>query len=486
VYTITLLPEGRKISAQPGENLLECLRVAGVPVDAPCGGHGKCGKCTVMVNGEKRLACQYTVNEDLTVQPEKTGRQQILTAHTVASGMSDGADPFVLAYDIGTTTVVCYLLSGETGALLSRASALNPQIPYGADVISRLQYVKDSDAAPLRDGIREVMGQLAEQCVREKGIALSEVTLACVVGNCAMHHLFLDLETAPLTHIPYMPSEKAPIETLCDGILPLAPGTKLRVLPNIAGFVGADTVACMVSTRLDQVEELTLLIDIGTNGEMVLASPNRRIACSTAAGPAFEGARISCGMRGTDGAVDHVFVTDAGISCHTIGDTTAVGLCGSGLLDLVAVLLDEEIIIPSGKMLDKSYTIPGTEVTLTQKDVREVQLAKAAIRSGIELMTEAMGTEVSQIQKVYLAGAFGNYLDPKSACRIGMIPPVLQDRIIPVGNAAGAGAVSCALSAEEFAYAARLAEETDFLELASLPNFQDCYMESLLFEEELL
>ena len=251
----------------------------------------------------------------------------------------------------------------------------------------------------------------------------------------------------------------------------------------IAGFVGGDTVGCMVSTRFDQLEELTLMIDIGTNGEMVLGNKNRRIACSTAAGPAFEGAKISCGMRGAEGAVDHVEVKDGKIEYHVIGDGEAIGLCGSGLLDLVASLLETEILDESGYLEDDEYVL-CEKVTLTQKDVREVQLAKAAIRAGIELLAQQMGVQVSDIQKVYLAGAFGNYLNPASACRIGMIPPILLDRIEGIGNAAGEGSKLCALSRNEYEYSQNLARGTEFLELASLPQFQDCYVDALEFSED--
>jgi len=243
-------------------------------------------------------------------------------------------------------------------------------------------------------------------------------------------------------------------------------------------------VGCMASTRFDRLEELTLMIDIGTNGEMVLGDKNRRIACSTAAGPAFEGAKISCGMRGADGAVDHVTCADGQIRYHVLGEGHGIGLCGSGLLDLVAVLLDQEIIDESGYLEGKEYHLEGTDVVLTQKDVREVQLAKAAIRAGIELLAEKLGVEIEHVRKVYLAGAFGNYLDPASACRIGMIPPVLLDRIQPIGNAAGEGSKLSALSTAEFDYAKTLASGTEFLELASLPNFNDCYVDALEFAEE--
>ena len=279
-----------------------------------------------------------------------------------------------------------------------------------------------------------------------------------------------------------MPSVSHALELPAD-FLPVAETATLRVLPNIAGFVGADTVGCLVATRFDELEELTLMIDIGTNGEMVLGNRAGFLACSTAAGPAFEGAKISCGMRGAAGAVDHVYLENNEVTCSVIGGGKAVGLCGSGLLDLVAALLELEEISESGRMAD-TFTLPGTEVSLTQQDVREVQLAKAAIRAGIELMCQKRGAQPSDIRRVYLAGAFGNYMDPASACAIGLIPPVLEDRIQPIGNAAGEGAKLCALSREAFAYSKRLAEKAEFLELASMADFNDCYVDCLMFEEE--
>ena len=218
---------------------------------------------------------------------------------------------------------------------------------------------------------------------------------------------------------------------------------------------------------------------------MVLGNKHRRIACSTAAGPAFEGAKIECGMRGAPGAVDHVTVEDGKLRFHVIGEGEAVGLCGSGLLDLIAALLETEEISESGRMESgATYQLEGTKVYLTQKDVREVQLAKAAIRAGIELMCKRMGVKAADIRQVLLAGAFGNYLDPNSACAIGMIPPVLRERIVPIGNAAGEGAKMAVLNVEEYEYSKRLAQGTEFLELASMPEFNDCYVDCLCFEEE--
>ena len=348
-------------------------------------------------------------------------------------------------------------------------------------MISRIQYTMETGGQALSGCVREALHHLTHQACRIAGIRPENVTAAAIVGNTAMHHLLLEIDPSPLVTPPYMPNVYEALELDSEKILPIQ--GKIRVLPNIAGFVGGDTVGCLVSSRFDRKKELSLLIDIGTNGEMVLGNENRWIACSTAAGPAFEGAKISCGMRGAEGAVDHVWLEGERVCYHVIGDGAPQGLCGSGLLDLVAVLLDLEIIDESGCLDEKSYTL-CENVTLTQKDVREVQLAKAAIRAGVELLAQRMGVETGDIQNVYLAGAFGNYLNPASACRIGMIPPVLLERIVPIGNAAGEGAKLCALSREEFKYSQRLAKQAEFLELASLPDFQDCYVDALEFAEE--
>lgn len=474
----------RWIEVQEGAVLLEVLRSWGYQPDAPCGGKGTCGKCRVLVDGEERLACQVIIHRDMTVTLPEQESAQILTSGRRVLTQPDGTDRYVIAFDLGTTTVVAYLMDGETGGLLSKVSCMNPQAQYGADVISRIQYAMQTDASALSGCIRHALADLTRQAALQAGIAPDEITTASIVGNTAMHHLLLEIDPKPLTVPPYMPGVCDALTLPPEGLLPIAPNGAVRILPNIAGFVGADTVGCLLSCRMDALQPLTLMIDIGTNGEMVLGNQSRRIACSTAAGPAFEGAKIECGMRGAPGAIDHVYLENGEITCHVIGDGQPIGLCGSGLLDLVRCLLETHRITESGRMECGSFAIENSKVYLSQKDVREVQLAKAAIRAGIELMCKSFGVAVSDIQQVLLAGAFGNYLDPRSACAIGMIPPVLMDRIVPIGNAAGEGACLAALSSKEFAYSKMLAKQTEFLELASLPEFNDCYVDCLCFEEE--
>ena len=442
--------------------------MAGLRPDAPCGGRGSCGKCRVLADGREVLACRTAVERDVTVLLPEKAEAVILTADSGQIVEADGESKYALAFDIGTTTIAGYLLGGKTGRQLASASCLNPQVQYGADVISRIQYVLDGGAEELKDCVRAALAGLTDRLTSGMG----PVDMTAIAGNTAMHHLLLGIDPRPLVTPPYMPAVFQAMER---------PG--LRVLPNISGFVGGDTVGCMLAARFDRREELTLLIDIGTNGEMVLGNRHRRVACSTAAGPAFEGAKISCGMRGAEGAVDHVFLENGRIDFHVIGGGEPAGLCGSGLLDLTAVLLELGQIDESGALADDTYRLPGTSVALTQRDVREVQLAKAAIRAGIELLARKMGVRVEGIREVFLAGAFGNYLTPASACRIGMIPDCLLERTHPVGNAAGEGAKMCAVSRAAFVRAQTLAEETEFLELASMPEFQDCFVDSMEFPE---
>ena len=473
-YTVTFLPQRISVSVDKGVSLLRAQILAGLRPDAPCGGRGTCGKCTVTLEGNQVLACQTIVDRDMAVYAEEAGAANILTQGLSVDFQPDGTHKYALAFDIGTTTLVCYLMDGCTGALLAQSSTINPQSRLGADVISRIQLaVKEEDGGELTRCIRTALEDLTADAAARAKIPVEEITVAAIVGNTAMHHLLLGIDPSPLVKPPYMPHVSDALEI---GIA--------RVLPNIAGFVGGDTVGCMVATRFDALEALTLMIDIGTNGEMVLGDKNRRIACSTAAGPAFEGAKISCGMRGTEGTVDHVWLENGAVRYSVIGECQAKGLCGSGLLDLIAVLLELGIIDETGRLAGKRYQLGDSPVVLTQKDVREVQLAKAAIRAGIELLAKKLGRSIEEIQAVYLAGAFGNYLTPASACRIGMIPPALLDRIRPIGNAAGEGAKLCALNRGEFEHSRALAKHTEFLELASLPDFQSCYIDCLGFEEE--
>ena len=419
------------------------------------------------------------------------------------------------AFDIGTTSVVCYLLDLSNGKEISHASMLNPQSQYGADVIARSEYAIDKGVDALSAVIRKALNELIDealQTAKEEGnteIAKEKIYVVTIVGNTCMHHLFMGITPKPLVHAPYNTSVNDEIIIPAkEADIFVNPAAKLQMLPNIAGFVGADTAGVLLASSFDEIEELTLAIDIGTNGEMVMGSKERMIACSTAAGPAFEGAKIECGMRGRDGAIDHIKLAEDGtLDCHVIEDIKAEGICGSGLMDAVAVCLENEIIDEAGKLFDPekddmkyasdvvkanlerltkvesgNAIMLKDEVFLSQKDIREVQLAKGAIAAGIDLMADRLGIKIGDIKKVLIAGAFGNYMDPHSACAIGMIPPELEDRIVMIGNAAGEGSKIATLNFEEYRRAQKITEKVEFLELATHPDFQDTFVDNLMFE----
>jgi uncharacterized 2Fe-2S/4Fe-4S cluster protein (DUF4445 family) len=417
-----------------------------------------------------------------------------------------------MAFDIGTTTVVGYLMDLESGQQLAVSSMLNPQTRFGDDVVSRIGF-STSDPEGLQTLQREIvqaMNTIAADAARSASVSTEEIYGMTVVGNTTMHHLFLGISPAALAYSPYVPATRkalwAPAKELGLGIYPDA---HVWVLPNIAGWVGADTVGVLLATGVHAQDELALAIDIGTNGEMALGSRQRLITCSTAAGPAFEGAHLSCGMRAADGAIDMVEM-DGDVRWHTIGNAPPRGLCGSGLVDLIAEMLRTGIIDATGMMQDaeklrgngsahlsrrivqkgrqRAFHLvtadegaQGRPVRVTQRDVRELQLAKGAIRAGIQILMKELGVGPHDVKYVYLAGAFGNYIRPSSALAIGLMPRFPNAELIPVGNAAGSGAKMALLSAAARQEASDLIEHIEYLELSGRPDFQDEFAEAMVF-----
>ncbi|MBM3476089.1 MAG: DUF4445 domain-containing protein [Armatimonadetes bacterium] len=417
------------------------------------------------------------------------------------------------AVDIGTTTVVAYVVELESGHVVGTGSAPNPQGAHGADVVSRVEFA-DQTADGLQTLHEESVGivnrVIAEAC-GEADVSPRDVYEVTVVGNTCMAHLFLGLNPHYVARAPYIPVVDQPLRVSAAELgVRVNPRGEVYVLPNVAGWVGADTVGVVLSTRLRESEGPTLAIDIGTNGEVMLWSGERLLVCSTAAGPAFEGAQIRHGMRAAAGAIDHVRATEDGIAFRTIGNQPAVGICGSGLLDAVARMLDLGVINPTGLMVDEAGAaqlppaiasrIAGKDqdrhfvlatvresgldepIILTQRDVRQLQLAKGAIRAGIEVLLAETGLRPADLERILLAGAFGSYIDRVSAVRIGLVPSLPLAQIIAVGNAAGAGAVMALASTSEREKATQLAEAANHVELSSRPDFQMLFMETMLFQ----
>lgn len=411
-----------------------------------------------------------------------------------------------VALDIGTTTIVGYLLDLASGRQLSAASAMNPQAAFGADLISRLHAVLDdpANAARLREVVVDAVGRLIQRACREAGRSPQEVYEVTVAANTCMHHLLLGLDASALATSPFAPVVANALDLPATAVgLPVHPRANVHVLPNVAGFVGADTIAGILATDLGRGAGWTLLLDVGTNAEIVLGGRGRLLACSAAAGPAFEGGNVSCGTVARDGAISRVHWEDGRLRVETVGGSPALGVCGSGLLDAVRTLRALGVILPSGRLLPPdrwsepvrrglrwSAELDGViladgerQVVLNQGDVRQLQLAKAAVRAGCELLLQTAGVRPGELQEVLLAGAFGNYLDPGSVLALGLVPPVPMQHLRSVGNAAGTGAKLALLNRSARAEAGRLGEAVEYVELSLHPGFQDAFMEAMAFGE---
>lgn len=454
-----ILPRGVELSVAAGTNLLDALRVAGLAPAAPCGGNGTCGKCRVTAEGKEVLACRTAVHVDMTVTVPETAESDVLKSGVKSSGGSHR-----LAIDIGTTSVVCFLLDGATGTELARSSMHNPQAVFGADVISRIRAALDGEMETLTGLIREGVTMLIRQVCTAAEVSPDSIGVVSVVGNPAMQQLFLGISPENLAGVPFAPVLTEAKTVPCGEVLPICPHAMLLVVPDISGYIGADTVGCVLSTELYKKDEMTLLVDIGTNGEMVLGTKDRMIACATAAGPALESANIQCGMRAEAGAIGRVWLEDGAVKCAVIGGGEAKGI--------------------RGRIRNPEHIFHLTEnVYLTQEDIRQVQMAKGAIHAGIQLMARQMGIQLTDIKKVLLAGAFGSNLDPRSACRMGLLPEELVDRIEAVGNAAGDGAKLLARDEKLLPMTRQLCDKIEFLELASLPDFPRTFAKAMNFRE---
>lgn len=417
-----------------------------------------------------------------------------------------------MAFDIGTTTIVGYLLEAYSGKELSVVSTLNPQTKFGADVISRITFAgqEEDGLKKLHISVIGAINRLIGEAVEKAGVSRNDIYEICIAANTCMHHLFLGISPRNIALAPYVPAVSGPVVAkAADLAIKINQAGRVFVLPNIAGFVGADTTAVLLAAELDRSADIKLVIDIGTNGEIALGSQDKVVACSAAAGPAFEGAQISSGMRGAVGAIDHVYFAD-GLAYSVIGGAAPLGLCGSALLDTVAGLLELGIIDKRGRILpfnkltnpaakvykdhlvqhegslafllaDSNKTGHGRPIMVTQADIREVQLAKGAMAAGVRVLMEACGIQTEEIKEVLLAGAFGNYLNPHSACVIGLIPQELESKIKMIGNAAGSGAKIALLSSGEYRRAAEVAKRVRFIELGSYPKFNSIFGECTYF-----
>lgn len=493
-----------RCEAEAGEVLLDVLRRAGAVPPAPCGGNGTCGRCTVRLNGSVLRACQARVSEDCTVEFSEQSGGAILTGSSAVGSPAVSAvqaetlsgRKLCAAVDLGTTTVVMELLDADSGAVLGTASGWNAQAPYGADVITRCQYCMEHG-----DGVKKLQALIREQTaamLKELGASHSQVQELFVAGNTVMQHLYAGLSPAGIATAPFRP-----LTLFEDG---RENGERIAYAPCVAGYLGGDITAGVLACGLHRRREHSLFLDIGTNGEMLLGGTDGFLGCSVASGPAFEGVGISCGMAGINGAVSHITWPDGAASPlpETIGGAPPRGICGSGLIDLLAALTEKRMISGSGllygpdeapaeyrHLLEEDENGNGIflltedrKVFLTAADVRKLQLAKAAVAAGIEVLLEEAGLRAEDLDRLYLAGGFGTYMNVRSAAAIGMLPACLVQKAVSLGNSSLAGARLAALSEAARRELNTIPSRIRYLELSGNRAFNRIYPEQMLFYEE--
>lgn len=437
----------------------------------------------------------------------------LMSLDGIALGLKkDISEPsFGLAVDVGTTTVVGYLADLSSAEILSHAACPNPQIKFGADVVSRIQYgiFEPRGLAKLQEAIVRAINDMVRETSHKARVAREQIYTVCPVGNTTMHHLLLGLRPTALSRYPYRPVVRQALMVPAKEIgIAIHPEGRVYLPPLISGFMGSDTVGVVLSTKLHQSHAIKLAIDFGTNGEVVLGNRDRLVGTSCAAGPAFEGSHIAYGMTGSSGAIDKVsFDADGQIHIHTVDDYPAVGICGSGLVDAVSHMHSRGVVDRSGRLLTREELKAsplssrlkrvrgqsafllfeddnrGTaqKIYVIQKDIRELQLAKGALRAAIQILMMELGIVFGDITEVLLAGAFGNYVDPNSAIGIGLLPRVAAPKIKAVGNAAGVGAQMVLLSKRERLQAQEIAANVDYVDLAVHPAFQDQFIQGMAF-----
>ena len=492
---IRVIIDGAAQNAAPGVLLSELLS----QLDKPCGGSGRCGKCRVYASGalsapseqEKkllgdalhdgiRLACMTRAEGDCTVETIKKSAAVVCTdGEKVLPAPSPAFTKYGAAVDIGTTTLAARLFD-RAGRCVAEAGAANPESAWGADVISRIEAVLAGNGHAIAVCIREAVAALLLEMAESAGISPADIDGTVITGNTVMLHLLTETSPEPLSHAPFK-AERLFGETLGAASLGLPVSGEVYLPPCIAAFIGADTVTAALAAGFDAPQDATrLLCDIGTNGEMLLAHEGALYACSTAAGPAFEGAGISMGMGGRPGAIDRVTVEDGILRAHVIGDIAPVGICGSGIVDAAACLLETEALDETGFLEDDDAVI-AAPVVLTQEDIRKIQLAKSAIHAGIRTLLHTAHAPIDAVAALLIAGGFGSYLDPVNAGKIGLLPEELAARCKPLGNAALTGAAMLLLDTARRASACALCADVQVVELAANPVFVREYTERMLF-----
>ncbi len=552
---VEFLPTGVTVEAPLGTSLFEAARLAGTRVETPCNGVGTCGKCKVRLSGSETLAairildnknlteeergdgwallCSALVEGDvtvtlpgvgerglriledgrrldLTIDPSIRKRYDPMQRHTEVflndrllgtDGGNSTRRTYGVAVDVGTTTVVASLIDLATGSRLGTASTLNPQTFHAQDVLSRVKLGSTEEGlALLHDGLMREVDRLIGLIASEAQVARRRIYEVVIAGNTCMMHLAAKVDPEPLGRFPYVP-------TLTGGSHLRASALGLAISPIgvvffpevVSGFVGSDITAGVLAVDLARTPGVTLFIDIGTNGEMVLARDGRLQATSTAAGPAFEGMNIACGMRASSGAIERVRIEGGMVAVETIGEAPAAGICGSGLFEAVAALIEHGVVDGSGRftrspdelapgLARRLGTLDGKPVFhladgvyLSQRDIRQVQLAKGAVRAGVDILLQRNGLTGEDVDRALIAGSFGYHLSPRSLVTIGLLPASFESKVEFVGNTARTGAEALLASAAARDALRKLVAGVESVELANDESFTQAFVAAMAF-----
>ena len=484
MFELTVWKNGsaHKIPFEKEALLDTILQKAGFSLPHPCGGHGNCGKCAVELSGAvskpneqerkvgKRLSCQAVIFGDATVFLPDDGRAMNIETETGTQTVSlqPMSGKYGAAVDIGTTTIALKVFDLETGQCIGTAAALNPQTAEAADVMGRIEAAMGGKLSQLQDEVTQCIQGLMRKAVSEE----KQPDVLAITGNTTMLYLLCGINPESLSHAPFL------AETLFDTDFSF-PGIPAYLPPCMNAFVGADITCAVLASGMCSREETSLLCDIGTNGEIALGKDGALYVTSTAAGPAFEGAGISCGCGSISGAIDRVWLKDGKLQIHTIHEAKAVGVCGSGLIDAVAAGLKSGEIDETGALEDDELSL-AEGVALEQKDIRSVQLAKAAIAAGIETLLETAGTAIEEVKTLYITGGFGSHLNVESAMEIGLLPRGIEGRTQVLGNAALAGTARVLLDQREKRELSRIAGLSRHVNLGGNAMFNEKYVDNML------
>jgi len=502
------------IYPKAGENLLETLIRSGIPVYGECAGNGTCGKCSVKVtegllditlqdrkilSADKlsqgyRLACMAHPDSDCTVIVENEVNNDFIS---VAESLNnDGREPrgefdssekteksYSVAIDLGTTTLAFGLADLATGGIKIKLTAVNPQRVYGADVISRIKASNEGKGQVLKSLIRQELIHGIRVMMKDGRISLNDVEKIVIAGNTTMIHLLMGYPCEGLGSYPFTPYRQGFIYAGSDELFDISEKIPVIILPSISVFVGGDITAGLLACGFDNLEKPCLFIDLGTNGELALGNKERVLVTSVSAGPAFEGGNISCGMGSIPGAIYRVSVSDGKPCYETVGGLPPKGICGTGVIELTALLLKEGIIDKDGLLIDeyfdKGYSIDG--IKFTQQDIRNVQLAKAAVRAGVEVLLRNYGISYDDVDRVYIAGGFGYYLDINKAADIGLIPADLTNKAKAAGNTALSGAVMASTDVKAKARLEHIIAVSEEIRLSDDRDFNELFIKYISF-----